>query len=55
MLRSVGHLIVDALASRLGVPMSVDKDLEGYRGHSNVSLGNATVSITLFKPSVYDT
>jgi PTH1 family peptidyl-tRNA hydrolase len=35
--------------------MSADKDLAGYQGHSNVLLGNTTVSITLFKPSVYDT
>ncbi|KAH0827993.1 peptidyl-tRNA hydrolase [Lanmaoa asiatica] len=47
---SVGHLIVDALASRFGIRMSPNKALNGFTGHSHVILGDSNVDLTLFKP-----
>ena len=51
--RSVGHLIVDALASRFGIRMSANKNLDGFVGRSHVFLGNSNVDLTLFKPSTF--
>ncbi|KXN90863.1 Peptidyl-tRNA hydrolase [Leucoagaricus sp. SymC.cos] len=44
---SVGHLIVDSLASRLGIKLSSQKG--GYVGHDEVYIGETLVSLTLFK------
>ena len=48
-LTSIGHLIVDSLATRLGIKLSNQKG--GYTGQSEVQLGEKSVSLTLFKPS----
>ncbi|KAG9316748.1 peptidyl-tRNA hydrolase [Chiua virens] len=50
---SVGHLVVDALAARFRIPMSPNKTLNGFIGHSHVLLGDQTIDMTLFKPSTY--
>ena len=50
-LYSVGHLIVDALASRFGIRMSPNRALNGFTGRSHVVLGDSNVDLTLFKPS----
>jgi len=47
---SVGHLIIDSLASRLGVCMASDRALGGIIGHTTTMMGENPVSITLFKP-----
>ncbi|KAF8444778.1 peptidyl-tRNA hydrolase [Boletus edulis BED1] len=47
---SVGHIIVDALASRFAIRMSPSKALDGFTGHSHVTLGESHVDLTLFKP-----
>ncbi|KAF9449191.1 peptidyl-tRNA hydrolase [Macrolepiota fuliginosa MF-IS2] len=44
---SVGHLIVDSLASRLGISLASQKG--GYVGHGHVYIGETPVSLTLFK------
>jgi len=41
---SVGHLIVDALASRFRIT------LDGHTGRSRIVLGDSSVDLTLFKP-----
>ncbi|KDQ57395.1 hypothetical protein JAAARDRAFT_58018 [Jaapia argillacea MUCL 33604] len=47
---SVGHLIIDALASRLGITLVNDRSLGGYFGSSNVYFGVHSVKVSLFKP-----
>ncbi|KIJ68130.1 hypothetical protein HYDPIDRAFT_107786 [Hydnomerulius pinastri MD-312] len=47
---SIGHLVVDALASRFGMRMTTDRSLGGFVGHSKVQLGDLDVALTLFKP-----
>lgn len=49
-LYSVGHLIVDTLANRLGIKLSNQKG--GYAGHGQVHIGETLVSLTLFKSSM---
>jgi len=44
---SVGHLIVDSLASHFGIRMAAGGG--GYSGHSNVNIGEGSVSLSLFK------
>jgi len=44
---SVGHLIIDVLANRLGINLTSQKG--GYAGHGEVHLGETLVSLTLFK------
>lgn len=44
---SVGQLIVDALASRLGISMSSERG--GFRGRSEVLIGDTPVNLTLYK------
>ncbi len=46
---SVGHLIVDSLAARLGLRLLPDKD--GFVGQGTVNVGEALVDLTLFKSS----
>ncbi|KAI6125759.1 peptidyl-tRNA hydrolase [Pisolithus croceorrhizus] len=47
---SVGHVIVDALAARFGVHMSMNRSVGGFIGHSDVLFSDDIVSLTLFKP-----
>jgi peptidyl-tRNA hydrolase, PTH1 family len=49
---SVGHLVVDSLAARLGVRMTADRSMGGYIGHGNITLEGTVVSLTLFKSSM---
>ncbi|KAJ3576775.1 hypothetical protein NP233_g227 [Leucocoprinus birnbaumii] len=44
---SVGHLIVDSIAERLGIKLSSQKG--GYAGQGQVQLGEKQVLLTLFK------
>ncbi|KAF5351787.1 hypothetical protein D9756_007688 [Leucocoprinus leucothites] len=44
---SVGHLIVDSLAARLGIKLSNQKG--GYAGQGQVQLGQTQILLTLFK------
>ncbi|KAF4598067.1 hypothetical protein EYR38_006461 [Pleurotus pulmonarius] len=44
---SLGHLIVDTLASRLGIPLKSASG--GYIGTQDVMLGDFPVSLTLYK------
>lgn len=46
---SVGHLIVDALASRLGIRLLPDKF--GFVGRGIVNVGDTPLDLTLFKSS----
>lgn len=50
MIASVGHLIVDALASRFRIRMDANKCMGGFVGHGH-PLFSDRVSLTLFKPS----
>ncbi|KAI0373987.1 peptidyl-tRNA hydrolase [Pilatotrama ljubarskyi] len=45
---SIGHHIIDVLASRLGIHLSPDR--AGYAARTNVQIGQDTVTLTLFKP-----
>ncbi|KAH9935720.1 peptidyl-tRNA hydrolase [Fomitopsis serialis] len=48
---SIGHLVLDGLASRLGVSLTSDQEVKGFRATKhNVPIGSADVSITLYKP-----
>ena len=47
----MGHLIVDSLASRLGISMTSDRAMGGIVGRTTTTLGDDLVSVTLFKPS----
>jgi len=44
---SIGQLVIDALATRLGIHMKSDRG--GYSGHGDVLIGNTPVNLTLFK------
>jgi hypothetical protein len=46
---SVGHHIIDSLASRLGIRLLPDK--YGFVGQGTVNVGEAPVHLTLFKSS----
>jgi hypothetical protein len=46
---SVGHLIVDSLATRLGFRLLPDK--YGFVGQGTVNVGETLVHLTLFKSS----
>lgn len=49
---SIGHLVIDALASRLGIRMSSCRG--GLSGKGNVPIGPDTlVELTLYKSSIY--
>ncbi|EPQ56941.1 peptidyl-tRNA hydrolase [Gloeophyllum trabeum ATCC 11539] len=45
---SVGHLIIDALACKLGVRLSSERG--GFTGTTTIDIGSTPVTITLFKP-----
>ena len=49
----MGHLIIDSLASRLGVHMISDRALGGLVGGTVTTVGNpgALIKLTLFKTS----
>ncbi|KAH7913253.1 peptidyl-tRNA hydrolase [Hygrophoropsis aurantiaca] len=47
---SVGHLIIDALAAKYGIPMISDRSLGGITGRSKVSFDDKLIDLTLFKP-----
>jgi len=47
---SVGHFIIDSLASRLGVVMTSDREMGGIVGNTTARFGKDLVSVTLFKP-----
>ncbi|KAG6373971.1 peptidyl-tRNA hydrolase-domain-containing protein [Boletus reticuloceps] len=49
-LPSVGHIIIDALTSRFAIHMSPSKALDGFTGHSHVTLGEFHIDLMLFKP-----
>ena len=50
---SVGHLIVDSLASRLGIPLTYDASVEGYHGQGQVTHPTTPYEVTLYKSSPY--
>jgi len=50
---SVGHLIIDSLASRLGIRMAADRTMGGFVGHTKTTFGEDLVSLTLFKPKAF--
>ncbi|KAI0630405.1 peptidyl-tRNA hydrolase [Trametes polyzona] len=45
---SIGHYIIDTLASRLGVRLTPDR--AGYAAKTDVQVGPDTVTLTLYKP-----
>ncbi|KZT66338.1 peptidyl-tRNA hydrolase [Daedalea quercina L-15889] len=48
---SIGHLVVDGLASRLGISLTPDSVVKGFRATKhNVPIGEENVTITLYKP-----
>ncbi|KAH7920146.1 peptidyl-tRNA hydrolase [Leucogyrophana mollusca] len=47
---SIGHLIIDALAARLGVHMSSDRAMGGVAGHAKAVFDDQMVDLTLLKP-----
>jgi len=47
---SVGHLIIDSLALRLGVRMTPNRAMGGIVGHTTTTFGEELLSVTLFKP-----
>ncbi|GBE80652.1 peptidyl-tRNA hydrolase [Sparassis latifolia] len=51
---SVGHLILDALASSNGMSLRLDRVVGGFvASKSDVPFGKITVSLTLFKPNAF--
>jgi len=50
---SVGHLIIDSLASRLGICMTSDRAMGGIIGHTTTTFGEDLVSVTLFKSKTF--
>jgi len=48
---SVGHLIIDSLASRLGIPLASDASVHGHHGQGQVSHSTAPYEVTLYKSS----
>ena len=46
---SIGQLVIDALASRLGVRMSSDR--AGYSGRRDLLVGDTMMTLTLYKSS----
>ncbi|EKM54204.1 uncharacterized protein PHACADRAFT_257882 [Phanerochaete carnosa HHB-10118-sp] len=47
---SVGHLVVQSLADRVGISISADKRLDGLVGRGSVTLAENDVSLTLYLP-----
>ncbi|KAF9807097.1 hypothetical protein IEO21_08387 [Rhodonia placenta] len=48
---SVGHLIVDSLASRLGISLRADRSTRGLLAtKADVDIGSQIVTLTLYKP-----
>ncbi|KAI0687904.1 peptidyl-tRNA hydrolase [Cytidiella melzeri] len=47
---SVGHLVIDSLASRLGIQCKPDLSLGGKGGTGKLSLEGEAVEVTLLKP-----
>ncbi|KAH9858664.1 peptidyl-tRNA hydrolase [Lenzites betulinus] len=45
---SIGHYIIDTLASRLGIHLSPDR--AGYAAQADVQVGPETVTLSLYKP-----
>ncbi|KAL0067742.1 hypothetical protein AAF712_005182 [Marasmius tenuissimus] len=45
---SLGHLVVDSLAARLGIRLTSER--KGIAGSDFISIGETTVQLTLFKP-----
>jgi len=50
---SIGHLILDSLASRLGIHFANDRALGGLSARTNVVIGENSVDVTLFKPKAF--
>ncbi|KAL4242675.1 Peptidyl-tRNA hydrolase superfamily protein [Abortiporus biennis] len=48
--RVIGHLALDALASRLGTQFSSNRALGGLVAQANVTIGENSVDLTLLKP-----
>ena len=48
---SVGHLVLDSLASRFGVSFASDSSVKGYKATKHNAFGHGDVTITLYKPS----
>lgn len=46
---SVGHLIIDSLASRLGIPLTYDASVQGYHGQGQVPHPATPYEVTLYK------
>lgn len=47
---SVGHLVVNSLADRLGISIRSDKRLGGFVGRGSAVLAETDVSLTLYMP-----
>jgi len=47
---SIGHFIIDALATRLHIHMSTDRSMGGITGRSKITLGETTLLLTILKP-----
>ncbi|KAH9839261.1 peptidyl-tRNA hydrolase [Rhodofomes roseus] len=48
---SIGHLVLDSLASRLGVSFTADASIKGFRAtRYNAHIDSNDVTITLYKP-----
>jgi len=50
---SVGQLVINSLASRLGISMTLDRPLDGFIGHTTTTFGEHPVSVTLFKSRAF--
>lgn len=50
---SVGHYILDSLASRLGIQFASDRALGGFVARKYLTIGENSVDLTLLKPSSY--
>ena len=48
---SVGHLIIDSLTNRLGIPLASDASVHGHYGQGRVSHPTAPYQVTLYKSS----
>ncbi|KAF9784406.1 peptidyl-tRNA hydrolase [Thelephora terrestris] len=46
---SVGHLIIDSLATRLGIPLAYDASVHGHHGKGQVTHPTTPYEVTLYK------
>lgn len=46
---SIGHLLIDVLTTRLGIPLASERG--GYAATTDLKLEQNTVTLTFFKPS----